>query len=44
MAERRIGLIPHAISIMRKGQPETCAVFVTDRRTVFVFEDEKQQR
>ena len=36
MAEKRIGLIPYAITQQRAGV-ERCAIFVTDQRTILVF-------
>lgn len=41
MAERRIGLIPYALTIVRSGTNEVCGVLVTDRRTIFLFETPK---
>ncbi len=38
MAERRIGLIPHAMTMIRSGALEDCAILVTDRRTIIAFE------
>ena len=41
MAERRIGLIPYAMTIQR-GEQEYCAIFVTDQRTIMVFTGPKK--
>jgi hypothetical protein len=41
LAERRIGLIPNAVTMIRSGNNETCGILVTDRRTIFAFETPK---
>ncbi len=41
MAERRIGVIPYAMTMQRANQ-EFCAVFVTDQRTILVFREPKR--
>ena len=41
MAERRIGLIPNATTIVRAGQDENCRILVTDRRLIMAFDAPK---
>ncbi len=41
MGETRVGLIPYATTIMRTGQLETCAILVSDRRTILAFDSRR---